>query len=59
MSYKVGQILSNNVSNYYTNRQIDKMDLISDIETKNDIMNSICMRDIYEKVVHRIGRNWR
>lgn len=38
MSYKVGQILSNNVSNYYTNRQIDRMDLISDIETKNDII---------------------
>lgn len=38
MSYKVGQILSNNVSNYYTDRQIDKMDLISDIETKNDII---------------------
>ena len=39
MSYKVGQILSNN-GNYYVegSRRIDDSSYISDIETKNDII---------------------
>ena len=38
MSYKVGQILSNNITEYANNIVKDNLNLVSDIETKNDII---------------------
>ena len=38
MSYKVGQILSNNITEYANNIVKDNLNLVSDIETKNDMI---------------------
>lgn len=51
MSYKVGQILSSNI-NYYSNMQQDEFNYISDIETKNDIIE-VYFKD--KKITYRYG----
>ena len=53
MSYKVGQILSSNI-NYYSNMQQDEFNYISDIETKNDIIE-VYFKD--KKITYRYGFN--
>lgn len=53
MSYKVGQILSSNI-NYYSNMQQDEFNYISDIETKNDIIE-VYFKD--KKITYRHGFN--
>lgn len=58
MSYKVGQILSNN-GNYYVegSRRIDDLSYISDIETKNDIIE-VYFKDKKIAYTFRVDSNY-
>lgn len=57
MSYKVGQILSNNISTYFTNTQKDILNYISDIETKNDIIE-VYFKDKKIAYTFRVDSNY-
>ena len=57
MSYKVGQILSNNISAYFTHTQKDILNYISDIETKNDIIE-VYFKDKKIAYTFRVDSNY-
>ena len=57
MSYKVGQILSNNISTYFANTQKDVLNYISDIETKNDIIE-VYFKDKKIAYTFRVDSNY-